>query len=46
MMHLVATNLIVWIQGILKETIEEIFEHEKDVQGGKMVNLDSRMVKL
>ena len=30
MLHLVATNLIIWIDAICKESVEEIIEHEKE----------------
>ena len=43
-MHLVATNLIVWFQGILKESVEEIMGHEKELQGESAVRQDSRKV--
>ena len=30
MLHLVATNLIIWIDAICKESVEEVIEHEKE----------------
>lgn len=33
MMHLVATNLMIWIHGLVKESVEEIVRHEKDIAG-------------
>ena len=43
-MHLVATNLIIWFQGILKESVEEIIVHEKELQGESSVRQDIRKV--
>ena len=33
MMHLVTNNLIIWIHGLVKESVEEIVRHEKDIAG-------------
>ena len=33
MMHLVSNNLIIWIHGLVKESVEEIVSHEKDIAG-------------
>ena len=33
MMHLVSNNLIIWIHGLVKESVEEIVRHEKDIAG-------------
>ena len=44
MMHLVATNLIIWIHGIVKESVEEIIVHEKELQEESMAEYSIGMV--
>ena len=46
MMHLVATNLILWIEAICKESVEEIIEHEKEQMGVDEFGLGSKLVRL
>ena len=46
MMHLVATNLILWIEAICKESVEEIIEHEKEEMGVGEFGLESKLVRL
>ena len=43
-MHLVATNLIIWIEAICKESVEEIIEHEKDQSGENEFRLEGDLV--
>ena len=45
-MHLVATNLIIWIEAICKESVEEIFEHEKDQLGENEFGLEGDLVTI
>ena len=44
MMHLVATNLIIWIHGIVKESVEEIIVHEKELQEESIAEYSIGMV--
>ena len=46
MMHLVATNLILWIEAICKESVEEIIEYEKEQMGVDEFGLESKLVRL
>ena len=46
MMHLVATNLILWIEAICKESVEEIIEHEKEQMGVDEFGLGSKLVRM
>lgn len=46
MMHLVATNLIIWIEAICKESVEEIIEHEKDQLGENEFGLEGDLVTI
>ena len=46
MMHLVATNLIIWIQAICKESVEEIIEHEKEQMSENEFGLEGNLVTI